>query len=76
MIFVGIPGDGRCLFRSVAHGFCLRSGKVAPSENTQRKLADELRNRVSIELGCVCFLWYFLSDSTKLNVFILKMAGC
>uniref|UniRef100_A0A1J3E2E0 Ubiquitin thioesterase OTU n=1 Tax=Noccaea caerulescens TaxID=107243 RepID=A0A1J3E2E0_NOCCA len=46
---IGIPGDGRCLFRSVAHGFCLRSGKLAPSENTQRKLADELRNRVADE---------------------------
>ncbi|CAA7060630.1 unnamed protein product [Microthlaspi erraticum] len=46
---IGIPGDGRCLFRSVAHGFCLRSGKVAPSEHTQRKLADELRNRVADE---------------------------
>nr|AFS88950.1 OTU-conraining deubiquitinating enzyme 4 isoform iib [Arabidopsis thaliana] len=42
---IGIPGDGRCLFRSVAHGFCLRSGKLAPGEKMQRELADELRTR-------------------------------
>ncbi|CAN8279799.1 unnamed protein product [Cochlearia groenlandica] len=46
---IGIPGDGRCLFRSVAHGFCLRSGKLAPSERIQRELADELRTRVADE---------------------------
>ncbi|EOA24446.1 hypothetical protein CARUB_v10017703mg [Capsella rubella] len=46
---IGIPGDGRCLFRSVAHGFCLRSGKLAPGEKTQRELADELRTRVADE---------------------------
>lgn len=46
---IGIPGDGRCLFRSVAHGFCLRSGKLAPSEKVQRELADELRARVAEE---------------------------
>ncbi|XP_057982462.1 OVARIAN TUMOR DOMAIN-containing deubiquitinating enzyme 4 isoform X2 [Malania oleifera] len=45
----GIPGDGRCLFRSVAHGACLRSGKPAPSESLQRELADELRARVADE---------------------------
>ncbi|GFP97255.1 otu domain-containing protein at3g57810 [Phtheirospermum japonicum] len=38
---IGIPGDGRCLFRSVAHGACVRSGKPAPNENLQRELADE-----------------------------------
>lgn len=42
----GIPGDGRCLFRSVAHGACLRSGKPAPNESLQRELADDLRARV------------------------------
>lgn len=42
----GIPGDGRCLFRAVAHGACIRSGKPAPSESMQRELADELRARV------------------------------
>ncbi|XP_043693801.1 OVARIAN TUMOR DOMAIN-containing deubiquitinating enzyme 4-like isoform X2 [Telopea speciosissima] len=45
----GIPGDGRCLFRSVAHGACLRSGKPSPSESLQKELADELRARVADE---------------------------
>lgn len=46
---IGIPGDGRCLFRSVAHGAYLRSGKPAPSESLQRRLADELRSKVADE---------------------------
>lgn len=46
---IGIPGDGRCLFRSVAHGACLSSGKPPPSERFQRELADELRARVAKE---------------------------
>jgi hypothetical protein len=46
----GIPGDGRCLFRSVVHGACIRSGKPIPNEDLQRKLADELRAMVC--LGC------------------------
>lgn len=45
----GIPGDGRCLFRSVAHGACLCSGKSAPNESLQRELADDLRARVADE---------------------------
>ncbi|KAL6858921.1 hypothetical protein ACP4OV_017923 [Aristida adscensionis] len=45
----GIPGDGRCLFRSVVHGACLRSGKPIPNEDLQRKLADELRAMVADE---------------------------
>ncbi|KAF9593236.1 hypothetical protein IFM89_020992 [Coptis chinensis] len=45
----GIPGDGRCMFRSVAHGACLRSGKPSPSESLQRELADELRAKVADE---------------------------
>lgn len=45
----GIPGDGRCLFRSVAHGACIRSGKPIPNEDLQRKLADELRTLVADE---------------------------
>ncbi|KAJ4979600.1 hypothetical protein NE237_010380 [Protea cynaroides] len=45
----GIPGDGRCLFRSVAHGACLRSGKPSPGQSLQRELADELRGRVADE---------------------------
>lgn len=44
----GIPGDGRCLFRSVAHGACVQSGKPAPSESLQRELADDLRARVCV----------------------------
>ncbi|KAH6825797.1 hypothetical protein C2S53_008002 [Perilla frutescens var. hirtella] len=47
---IGIPGDGRCLFRSVAHGASIRLGKPAPHENAQRELADELRARVADEL--------------------------
>ncbi|XP_026412289.1 OTU domain-containing protein At3g57810-like, partial [Papaver somniferum] len=43
---IGICGDGRCLFRSVAHGACLQSGKPSPSETLERELADELRDRV------------------------------
>ncbi|XVF07305.1 hypothetical protein REPUB_Repub06bG0126800 [Reevesia pubescens] len=46
---IGIPGDGRCMFRSVAHGACLRSGKSAPSEHLQRELADDLRAKVADE---------------------------
>ncbi|KAL2635983.1 hypothetical protein R1flu_007462 [Riccia fluitans] len=46
----GIPGDGRCLFRAVAHGSLLRGGKEAPDEQQQRELADELRNKVADEL--------------------------
>ncbi|CAM8973281.1 unnamed protein product [Rhodiola kirilowii] len=46
---IGIPGDGRCLFRSVVHGACLQSGKPPPSESLQRELADELRAKVADE---------------------------
>ncbi|KAK2979832.1 hypothetical protein RJ640_010723 [Escallonia rubra] len=46
---IGIPGDGRCLFRSVAHGACLRSGKPVPNEGLQREIADELRAKVADE---------------------------
>lgn len=45
----GIPGDGRCLFRSVAHGACIRSGKPLPDDLLQRELADDLRARVADE---------------------------
>ncbi|KAK8668091.1 hypothetical protein V6N13_105559 [Hibiscus sabdariffa] len=44
--WIGIPGDGRCLFRSVIHGAWLRSGKQSPSESCQKDLADELRAKV------------------------------
>ncbi|XP_054782584.1 uncharacterized protein LOC129289761 isoform X2 [Prosopis cineraria] len=46
----GVPADGRCLFRSIAHGACLRNGEEAPDENRQRELADELRVQVVDEL--------------------------
>lgn len=46
---IGIPGDGRCLFRSVSRGACLRSGKPPPTESVQRELADDLRARVADE---------------------------
>lgn len=42
----GIPGDGRCLFRAVVYGACLRSGEPSPSLSRQRELADELRAKV------------------------------
>lgn len=45
----GIPGDGRCLFRSIAHGACIRSGKPSPDEALQKALADELRTMVADE---------------------------
>ncbi|RDX87432.1 OTU domain-containing protein, partial [Mucuna pruriens] len=46
----GVPADGRCLFRAIAHGACLRNGEKAPDENSQRELADELRAKVVEEL--------------------------
>lgn len=45
-----IAGDGRCLFRAVAHGSSLRRGDGALNENDQRELADALRNKVADEL--------------------------
>ncbi|KAI5063050.1 hypothetical protein GOP47_0021597 [Adiantum capillus-veneris] len=46
----GIPGDGRCLFRAIAYGACLREGQLAPSDSSQQDLADELRVNVVDEL--------------------------
>ncbi|XP_009603537.1 OVARIAN TUMOR DOMAIN-containing deubiquitinating enzyme 3-like [Nicotiana tomentosiformis] len=46
----GVPADGRCLFRAIAHMACLRNGEGAPDENRQRELADELRAQVVDEL--------------------------
>lgn len=52
----GVPADGRCLFRAIAHMACLRNGEGAPDENRQRELADELRAQVSsISLFCFVF---------------------
>ncbi|RZC69995.1 hypothetical protein C5167_033164 [Papaver somniferum] len=42
----GVPGDERCLFRSIVHGACFKAGKPSPSENLQKELADELRAKV------------------------------
>ncbi|XP_002989680.2 uncharacterized protein LOC9638108 [Selaginella moellendorffii] len=47
---IGIPGDGRCLFRAVAHGLCTKQGKPTSDEETQRELADDLREKVVDEL--------------------------
>ncbi|XP_025878195.1 uncharacterized protein [Oryza sativa Japonica Group] len=46
---IRITGDGRCLFRSVAYGACLRRGKQSPSDSIQKELADELRSKVADE---------------------------
>ncbi|KAM0068787.1 putative OTU domain, papain-like cysteine peptidase superfamily [Helianthus debilis subsp. tardiflorus] len=46
----GVPADGRCLFRAIAHMVCLRNGDGAPDENRQKELADELRAQVVDEL--------------------------
>jgi hypothetical protein len=56
----GVPGDGRCLFRSVAHGACLRFGKRAPSESLQRELADDLRSNVFF----LCFFILIMRSAT------------
>ncbi|PWA95218.1 OTU domain-containing protein [Artemisia annua] len=47
---ISITGDGRCLFRSVVHGACLRSGRSIPNENVTKELADDLRTKVVNEL--------------------------
>ncbi|XP_042480052.1 uncharacterized protein LOC122060981 [Macadamia integrifolia] len=46
----GVNADGRCLFRAISHGACLRSGEEAPDETRQKELADDLRARVADEL--------------------------
>lgn len=51
LIGIGIPGDGRCLFRSVAHGARLRTGKPSPNESVEKELADELRAKVLNEIN-------------------------
>ncbi|XP_021746569.1 OTU domain-containing protein At3g57810-like [Chenopodium quinoa] len=47
---IRIPGDGSCLFRAVVQGSCLIKGMPTPSESLQKKLADELRDKVVDEL--------------------------
>ncbi|KAI7753057.1 hypothetical protein M8C21_016812, partial [Ambrosia artemisiifolia] len=44
----GVPADGRCLFRAIAHMVCLRNGQGAPDENQQKELADKLRAQSTI----------------------------
>lgn len=55
-LITGITGDGRCLFRSVAYGACLRRGKHPPSDSAQKELADELRAKVSVHHLDFCLL--------------------
>ncbi|KAF7813623.1 ankyrin-3 isoform X1 [Senna tora] len=43
---IRIPGDGRCLFRSVVYGACLRAGEQSPTPSKQKQLADDLRAKV------------------------------
>ncbi|KNA17585.1 hypothetical protein SOVF_078200 isoform B [Spinacia oleracea] len=50
LLFTGIPGDGSCLFRAVVHGSCIIQGKPSPSKSFQKRLADELRDKVVDEL--------------------------
>ena len=57
------------MFRSVAHGTCLKAGKSAPSEHVQGELADDLRTKVysSSSFFGFCFIYkkkraYFTSD--------------
>ncbi|KAI9080828.1 hypothetical protein K1719_037154 [Acacia pycnantha] len=42
----GVAGDGRCLFRAVVYGACLRSGDPSPTPSKEKQLADDLRNKV------------------------------
>lgn len=46
----GVPADGRCLFRAISHGACLRNGEEAPDEDREKELADKLRAQVADEL--------------------------
>lgn len=66
-LITGITGDGRCLFRSVAYGACLRRGKHAPSDSAQKELADELRAKVSVHHLDFCLLSASLPDAFLKN---------
>ncbi|KAL2901386.1 Inosine-5'-monophosphate dehydrogenase 2 [Bienertia sinuspersici] len=46
----GVLGDGNCLFRVVVHSSSIIQGKPTLSESLQKKLADELRDKVVDEL--------------------------
>lgn len=54
--YLGVLADGRCLFRAIAHGACLRSGEEVPNEERQRELADELRAQVIAILQFYLFI--------------------
>ncbi|XP_044460877.1 uncharacterized protein LOC123192404 isoform X2 [Mangifera indica] len=47
---IGMLADGRCLFRAIAQGACMKTGEEVLDENHQRELADELRAQVVDEL--------------------------
>ncbi|KAH7288781.1 hypothetical protein KP509_31G042900 [Ceratopteris richardii] len=48
---IGMPSDGRCLFRALAYGASLRSGDAKQiQESQQEAVADDLRNKVVDEL--------------------------
>lgn len=57
---LGIHGDGRCMFRSVAYGACLRSGKPAPSGSFQTELADDLRAKVCFHTPSLVHQFHYL----------------
>ena len=66
----GIPGDGRCLFRSVAYGACLRSGEPAASQSLQRELADDLRAKVMSLRSISSYLFIFVGTHTHSHIVI------
>lgn len=54
--------DGRCLFRAIAHGACLKSGEEAPDDDRQTELADELRAKVRLEFMYNLPMWKSMRD--------------
>ncbi|PKA48500.1 OTU domain-containing protein [Apostasia shenzhenica] len=74
---LGVPGDGRCLFRAVTHGACLRAGQPSPNERLQKELADELRNELAL-CGLAVFVTnaVFLLTFTPSDSHLLVLPGC
>lgn len=72
MFDAGIPGDGRCLFRSVVHGACLRAGKPSPSESQEKELADDLRAAVKISFF---FMFFSIMEGIQMHMYILLKEG-
>ncbi|KAM7484090.1 hypothetical protein LguiA_000099 [Lonicera macranthoides] len=66
---LGIPGDGRCLFRSVVHGACLRAGKPSPTESLEKELADELRTKLLLSI-----LFFLLREITSVALVSSQVA--